>query len=230
MTNFSFGSLATTSAQPTGGQYMRAYTINDNVKLASIEGPIKGTKDGNEWTAYDFIFANENGATYKERFFAPKDDTYFERRAFPSGKGFGASNFDVLNVFIAHVVGTLNPAGFEKLQAIAGKITSFDGMMEAVKKIMMGCETTTKLKLCGRNSNGTVYAALPNFVSFLEDEKVPAKVGHAFLGDNVAFTKYEETKKAEYESATPTKMNTASEDIVTPKEDSTDLDALMAGL
>lgn len=226
MVNMNFGGLATASAQSTGGQFMRAYNIYEGVKLSEISDPVSGTKqDGSTWTAYDFIFEDANGATYKERVFEPTESS-LERRPKPSGNGEFPSDMERTQTFIAHVVGTLNPEGFKKLQAAAPKIKTFAELITVVKKLMTGCTNTTKMKLGGRVNNGTVYASLPNFVNV--SKTGDCYLSDNFLGDTVAFSAWELSKKQEMEKATPTTMNSTVVDE--PKADDSDLDSLINSL
>ena len=231
MTNLSFGGLATASAQSTGGQFMRAYNIYEGVKLSEISDPITGKKqDGSDWKAYDFIFEDQNGATYKERIFVPDGEAAVTRRDKPNGNGQFPSDMERIQTFIAHVVGTLNPDGFKKLQVAAPKIKGFDELFAVVKKIMTGCTNTTKMKLGGRVNNGTVYASLPNFVNVNKNGE--CYLSDNFLGENVAFSAWELGKKQEMEKATPTKMESSDStlNVSEPESDDSNLDDLINSL
>ena len=62
---------------------------------------------------------------------------------------------------------------------------------------------TVKLKLTGRESNGSVFAQLPRVCGI--DRQGNCFVANTFIGNNVYFSDYEERKAAEYANRKPTK-------------------------
>lgn len=199
-----FGSLATTQTS-SSSNYLRPWNIYSEVKFGGVEGPFSGTSaKGNSWTAYDFKFESKDG-NYTERIFEPVEAST-ERRKVTNNQGHESelpSDFERTMAFLAQVGNVYNPEGFKKLQAASSKVSSFGQLIEVFKKCIGTPDTTTNLKLAGRNSNGTVYAGLPTFV------RINGKTGEVFtsdnfLGDKVAFSSWELSKKAEYENAKPT--------------------------
>ena len=99
-------------------------------------------------------------------------------------------------------------------------------------------KTSTSMKLVGRNSNGHVYATLPNCTGIAQakTEAVAAKnnvnVGEWYtwmnspFGDKLFFSAYEETQRAALANAKPTDM---PEEITggASEEESIDLESLL---
>jgi hypothetical protein len=103
------------------------------------------------------------------------------------------------------IVHAINPAGEEKIKVNASKIKTVDQFIDLVVKALAGKNNVeTKLKLVGRNNNGTVYAALPNACGLNKAGEVfPVN----FIGDNLFFTNYELTQQKNYQNAKPTNMS-----------------------
>ena len=231
MGNFDFGSFAKETSV-SSNNYLRPYSVYENVKFAGIEGPTSGTSaNGNDWTRYDFIFSCPDG-TYKESVFAPNNpekDT--QRSKVTNANGHETelpSNFERTMEFLKYVGKTFNPAGLEKLQKVSGKIGSFAEFIEAFKKCIGTPDTTTTMKLGGRVNQGSVYAALPNYLA------VNSKTGEVFIrdhvfGDKVALSAWELSKKKEYESAKPTDMSKKKNNInkESNSDDSQSVDSLL---
>ena len=222
MSEFNFGSLATTQATSNVQRRLKPWDIY-NVKFsgARIE-TIQGKKDPNAtYTILKVRFDGEDGY-YEESIFYPKagDD---QRPTYTSKEGHeyqGASSFDRTMTFIAQVAEVLNPEGFKKMQELSPKFRSFDDVAKVFIQItdkVKGKET--KLKLVGRTQDGNVVAALPKFVAINKNgEKFTCD---NFLGDKVFFSPYEEGKRAEYVSAKPTNMESAPVDSATMSIDNT---------
>ena len=210
--DFSAGFKSFSDVSVSDGSYLRPWNIYHNVKFGGISDPITGnTKDGGTWKAWDFTFECEEGI-YRERIFEP---TTMERGEY-NGKQM-PSDFERSQCFVAQVVSTYNPAGFEKLKELtsAGKIKTFDQFIEIIKKLLAKptAEGDIQLKLLGRNSDGKVFARLPN-CAIGKDGKAFMS---SFLGKKLTFTMWEETQKKNYESASPSNPEVA-------KPVSTDID------
>lgn len=216
MSEFNFGSLATTQATSNAQQRLKPWGIYPVKFSGARKETIQGKKDPSK--TYEILkvrFDGEDGY-YEESIFFPKpEDT--ERPKYKNSEGHeyeGASNFERTMTFIAQVSEVLNPDGFKKLQAASAKFRSFDDVVNAFIKItdvVKGKETN--LKLVGRVQNGNVNAALPKFVAINKNgEKFTCD---NFIGDKLFFSPYEETKKAEYANAKPTAMtsNTSSSSV-----------------
>lgn len=216
MSEFNFGSLATTQATSNVQRRLKPWDIYP-VKFsgARIEN-IQGKKDPSQtYTILKVRFDGEEGY-YEESIFYPKagDD---QRPTYTSKEGHeyqGASSFDRTMTFIAQVAEVLNPEGFKKMQELSPKFRSFDDVAKVFIQVtdkVKGKET--KLKLVGRTQDGNVVAALPKFVAINKNgEKFTCD---NFLGDKVFFSAYEEGKRAEYQGAKPTDMSSAATDSAT---------------
>lgn len=231
MSEFNFGSLATTQATSNAQQRLKPWGIYPVKFAGARKETIQGKKDPSK--TYEILkvrFDGEDGY-YEESIFYPKpEDT--QRPKYKNNDGHeyeGASNFERTMTFIAQVSEVLNPEGFKKLQAASAKFKSFDDVVAAFIKItdvVKGKETN--LKLVGRVQNGNVNAALPKFVAINKSgEKFTCD---NFVGDKLFFSAYEETKKAEYANAKPTSMastapsSTAAMDIDGVGKGSEDID------
>jgi len=213
---FDFGSLATTQATSNIQQRLKPWGIYDVKFSGARKETIKGRKDPD--ATYDILkvrFDSDNGF-YEESIFYPKDGDD-KRPVYVSKDGheyLGASSFDRTMTFIAQVAEVLNPEGFKKMQKASSVFKSFDDVVKAfiaVTNPVKGKET--KLKLVGRNQNGSIVASLPKFVAINKDgEKFTCD---NFIGDKLFFSAYEESKKAEYENAKPTPMPDKQTDPLT---------------
>lgn len=216
MSEFNFGSLVTTQATSNVQQRLKPWGIYPVKFAGARKETIQGKKDPS--ATYEILkvrFDGEDGY-YEESIFYPKDGDD-QRPTYTSKDGHeyqGASSFDRTMTFIAQVAEVLNPEGFKKMQEASSKFKSFDDVVKAFITItdkVKGKET--KLKLVGRTQNGNVVAALPKFVAVNKNgEKFTCD---NFLGDKLFFSAYEETKKAEYLNAKPTKMSNSDSTMAT---------------
>lgn len=216
MSEFNFGSLATTQATSNVQQRLKPWGIYPVKFAGARKETIQGKKDPS--ATYEILkvrFDGEDGY-YEESIFYPKDGDD-QRPTYTSKDGHeyqGASSFDRTMTFIAQVAEVLNPEGFKKMQEASSKFKSFDDVVKAFITItdkVKGKET--KLKLVGRTQNGNVVAALPKFVAVNKNgEKFTCD---NFLGDKLFFSAYEETKKAEYLNAKPTEMSNSDSTMAT---------------
>lgn len=214
MSEFNFGSLATTQATSNVQQRLKPWGIYPVKFAGARKETIKGKKDPN--AVYDILkvrFEGEDGY-YEESIFYPKEGDE-KRPTYKNKDGHeyqGASSFDRTMTFIAQVAEVLNPEGFKKMQDASSKFRSFDDVVKAfitITEPVKGKETN--LKLVGRTQNGSVVASLPKFVAINKNgEKFTCD---NFLGDKLFFSAYEETKKAEYANAKPTDMTTSNSAI-----------------
>lgn len=122
----------------------------------------------------------------------------------------------------------INPDGFEKMQQASSKFRSFDDVAKALIQITDKFKgTETKLKLVGRNRDGKVTAEIPRILGI--NKQGEAFVSDNYIGSKLFFSDYEETQRANYVKATPTKMQDPIDDS-TPVEsvdDSFDLESLL---
>lgn len=212
MSEFNFGSLATTQATSNVQQRLKPWDIYP-VKFAGARiETIQGKKDPTQtYTILKVRFDGEDGF-YEESIFYPKagDDVRPEYTSKDGHKYLGASSFDRTMTFIAQVAEVLNPEGFAKMQAASSKFKTFDDVAKAFIQITDKAKgKETKLKLVGRTQNGSLQAALPKFVAV--NKQGERFCCDNFLGDKLFFSAYEEGKRAEYLNAKPTTMGTAPE-------------------
>ena len=208
MSEFNFGTLATTQATSNVSYRLKPWGIYPVKFTGARKEVIQGKKDPS--MTYEILkvrFDGEDGY-YEESIFYPKPGDE-KRPVYTSREGHeyeGASSFDRTMTFIAQVAEVLNPEGFKKMQAASSKFKSFDDVVTAFIKITDPVKgKDTNLKLVGKTQkDGTVVAVLPKFVAI-------SKTGEKFtcdnfVGDKLFFSAYEEKKKAEYANAKPTDM------------------------
>ena len=220
MSEFNFGSLATTQATSNVQQRLKPWGIYPVKFSGARKETIKGKKDPN--AVYEILKVRFDGTDgyYEESIFYPKDGDE-KRPIYTSKDGHeyqGASSFDRTMTFIAQVAEVLNPEGFKKMQAASAKFRSFDDVVTAFIKITDSAKgKETNLKLVGRTQNGNVVASLPKFVAINKNgEKFTCD---NFVGDKLFFSAYEESKKAEYLSAKPTTMDSSENSTIANEVD-----------
>lgn len=225
--------------------YLKPYTIYDNVTLDNVEVKSGTSAKGNDWKMMQITFKCDEGI-YNHSIFYINSDKDFERTKMDmpnGGKRELPSNWERTRDTMAAIGFTFFPEDFEKLQAASSKAKSFDDIANAFVKLANANanKVSTKMKLVGRNNNGTVYATLPNCTGIAEakDEKRAAannvNVGDWYtwmttpFGDKLSFSPYEESQKNKLNTAAPTPMPDAVE-VTNPQSDSTediDFDALL---
>lgn len=226
-----FGSLATTTVSTIS--YLKPWNIYENVKFEGIEGPKSGTSaSGNEWSRYDIKFSCPDG-TYTHSLFEPKDD---KQRTFPNQNGhnnYFASPLEEAMNLLALIGITFNPEGFKKVQENVSKCRDFETVIKLFNKCIGTPETTTSMKLVGRNSNGAIYATLPRWTAVskkLVDDKRPwdEESNHyqtfiprdCVFGNNLGWSAYEMKNVEDYKNAKPTAAPTS--DPLEMSEETTD--------
>ena len=220
MSEFNFGSLATTQATSNVQQRLKPWGIYPVKFSGARKETIKGKKDPN--AVYEILKVRFDGADgyYEESIFYPKDGDE-KRPIYTSKDGHeyqGASSFDRTMTFIAQVAEVLNPEGFKKMQAASAKFRSFDDVVTAFIKITDSAKGKgTNLKLVGRTQNGNIVASLPKFVAINKNgEKFTCD---NFVGDKLFFSAYEESKKSEYLNAKPTTMDSSENSTIANEVD-----------
>lgn len=221
---FNFGSLAQHNAEVSGGRYLRAWNIYENVKFEGIGDPKSGTSaNGNAWTSYPFTFSCDEG-TFVKNVFEPTE-AQTKRPTYTNKNGHEAempSGFEQTMEFIAQVVKAFGgEENFAKLQKVSSKIKTFDELMKAVNKLTSGSNLTTKMKLVAQRNS--TYADTPNLLG------VNSKTGDTFtsdlfVGDKVEFTEYDLRKKKEFEESKPTNVAKKTSDPVIEAASSNDDD------
>ena len=227
--NFNFSNLNNSNFTSTSGQYLKPYDIY-NVNLTKIEKTeLKGSKDPNAVypiVALEFTSTGDNKAVFSTNLFIPTSEQDTERPKFKNNEGHEyerPSRFENFQFTLMQIVHAINPAGEEKIKANASKIKTVDQFIDLIIKALAGKNNVeTKLKLVGRNNNGTVYAALPNACGLNKAGEVfPVN----FIGDNLSFTNYELTQQKNYQNAKPTNMSSVDNNP-DEKEEELDLDGL----
>lgn len=253
---FNFGSLADTKPASTTS-YLKPYGIYQNVTIKSAEVKEGTSANGNAWKSLIVTFGNEEGIHPHSMFYLnennPKD---FERgtQDMPNGgKRELPSSWERIKDQMAAIGFAFFPEDFEKLQKVSNKVQSFEELMTYFKKAVdksIG-KNPTNMKLVGRNSNGRVYATLPNCTGIAQakDEK-RANENQIKVGDwytwmvspfnsnpsKLAFSAYEQKQADEYRNATPTAVDNSAQDtdaandfdrIEKGSEDAIDFDSLL---
>lgn len=198
---FNFGSITAASSNKAWlkpwGIYPVKFTGTEKVE-------VQGKKDPTKTYQILKIRFEGNDGVYEESVFYPQpgDDvrpTYTNKE----GHDFqAASKLERTMTVIAQTANALNPEGYKKMQSISSKFKTFDDVVKAFITITdkaIGKET--HIKLVGVNRDGIVRPALPKLVAI-------TKQGDSFtcdnyIGDNLFFSAYEESKKKEYENAKP---------------------------
>ena len=213
--NLNFNSLSEQNFTSNSGQYLRPYDIYD-VNLTKIEKTVlKGSKDPSKEypiITLEFTGCGDNKGKFTTNLFIPTSEQDMERPTFKNNEGHEynrPSRFENFQFTLMQIVHALNPAGEEKIKANASKIKTIDQFIDLIIKSLAGKNTVaTKLKLVGRNNEGTIYAALPAACGLNKDGEIfPVN----FIGDNLFFTNYELTQQKAYQNAKPTNMSKADD-------------------
>lgn len=242
---FNFNSFA--QVKPANSvSYLKPYTINDNVTIKETEIKEGTSASGNSWKSLVITFGNDEGIYNDSTFFLDINDPKVVERGsidMPNGgKRQMPSRWEQTYYKLAAIGYAFAPDLIEKFNSVVGKCKTFDEFIKAFKVMLdkVANKTTTNMKLVGRNSNGHVYATLPNCVGIAQatDEKRAAsngvQVGDWYtwmvspFGSNLSFSSYEEAKKSELASAKPTDMSntdsTAVDNIDGTHKGSEDID------
>lgn len=241
---FNFNSFA--QVKPANSTaYLKPYTINDNVTIKGTEIKEGTSSNGNNWKSLVITFGNDEGIYSDSTFFLDINDPKVVERGsmdMPNGgKRQLPSRWEQTYYKLAAIGHAFAPDLIEKFNAIVGKCKTFDDFIKAFKSMLdkVANKTTTSMKLIGRNSNGHIYATLPNCVGIAQatDEKKAAsngvQVGDWYtwmvtpFGPNLSFSSYEESKKQELTKATPTNMNTIEEQTDTTSDEEIDFESLL---
>ena len=227
--NFNFNSISEQNFSSASGSYLRPYDIY-TVNLTKIEKTeLKGSKDPNAVypiVALEFTGTGDNKGVFSTNLFIPTSEQDMERPSYENKEGHEyqrPSRFENFQFTLMQIVHAINPAGEEKIKANASKIKTVDQFIDLIIKALAGKNNVeTKLKLVGRNNNGTIYAALPNACGLNKAGEVfPVN----FIGDNLFFTNYELTQQKNYQNAKPTNMSSVDNNP-DEKEEELDLDGL----
>ena len=209
-----------TNTKATAITRVQPWTINE-VQFKGVEERSGNTKDGGVWKAIQFKFAGANGV-FEPMFFCPKEDGDQRMTGETAGRKWELpSAVEQLQFTIAHVVGTLAPANFEKLQNISIELPKdFSKLVDVVKKATASAvNKTTNIKVVGDNKG---YAAVPNFISI--NREGVAYISNNWVGENLAFTASELKKKETQAKAKPTAVNDVAPDSTEDANSDLDFD------
>ena len=203
----------------TAVQRIQPWTIS-NVKFNGVELREGTSQSGNDWKAIQFKFKGDNG-TFEHMVFCPGEKGDERMSGTSNGRDWELpSQLEQLIHTLAHVLGVLNPEGFEKLKGIELDLPKdFNKLFQYVKKVLdPKIGTETQLKVIGNNKG---YASVPNFININRDTK-ESYISNNWLGENLAFSTYELQQKEKANKAKPTNMSTTgseSEDIASDNVD-----------
>lgn len=245
MSTFNFNSFA--QVKPANSvSYLKPYTINHNVTIKETEIKEGTSANGNNWKSLVITFGNDEGIHKDSTFFLDiNDPEVTERKSMDmpnGGKRQMPSRWEQTYYKLAAIGYAYAPEHIEKFNSVVGKCKTFDDFIKVYKSMIDKVidKNPTDMKLTGRNSNGHMYATLPNCVGIAQakDEKRAAsngvQVGEWYtwmvtpFGPNLSFSSYEEAKKSELATALPTDMSgadsTATTDVDRVSGGSEDID------
>ena len=192
---------------------LQPWTIN-SVVFKGVEEKSGTAKDGNTWKAIQFKFSGDKGI-FEPMFFCPKEGGDQRLTGETAGRKWELpSQIEQLACTIAHVVGTLAPTNYAKLQNVSLDLPKdFDKLVEIVKKALApAVNKAINIKLVGDNKG---YATVPNFIN-VKDGSV--HIYNNWLGENLAFSSSEIKKMEKIKNTKPTEI----EKDITPDDDSDD--------
>lgn len=230
MAGFNFGSLKTTQAISTNKPMLKPWGIYDVTFSGVTKNEFTGKKDPSKTYKVMRVRFDAPEGYYTESLFFPETEKDAERPTYQNAEGHDyqvASNVDRAKGLVAQIAAVINPEGWEKMQAKSDKYNTFEEIVDDLIKITDKKKgTATKLKLVGKNQQGTIVPALPRFVAINKDGE--AFTSDNFIGDAVGFSPYEEGRRNQYLNAKPVAMPDSSADIIEDSslEDSSDLDDL----
>ena len=229
--DFNFSNLANASfSNENSTQYLKPFDIY-TVKLTKIEkGELKGSKDPNAVypiVTLEFTGTGDSHGIFTKNLFIPTSEEDSERPEYENSNGHKyqrPSRMENFQYTLMQLVHVLNPAGEAKIMENASKIKSTDQFIDLIVKALTGKDNVeTKLKLVGRNANGTTYAELPNACGLNKEGKIfPIN----FIGDNLFFSNYEIEQQKKYQNAKPTDMGTVTEEEPSDEINLDDLETL----
>lgn len=228
--NFDFSSAASSNFSSNGGSYLKPYDIY-TVNLTKIEKTeLKGKKDPNAVypiVQLEFTEVGDNKRTFTDKLFIPTTEDDLKRPVFENSNGHEYSRPSRMELFqytLMQLVHVLNPTGEEKIKEVLPKVKTVDQFTDLIVKALVGKEkVATKLKLVGRVTNGVTYAALPAACGLTKENEIfPIN----FVGENLSFSSYEESKRKEYQNAKPTSMTKSEETPDDAPKDEVDLSGI----
>lgn len=228
MSNFSFASLATTSFSNDAPQYLKPYDIYQ-VNLTKIEKTELQGKDGVSKypiVALEFKGSGDNKGIFTQNVFIPVKDEDFVRHENPNSHKPMPSRFDQFQFTLMQIVEAINPKGAQTIKDNASKLKTIDDFIGLVFKALNGKnDVNVHLKLIGQNTNGTVYARLPNSCLIGQDGNPVSLNFISVDAEKLYFSNYEIGQMKAYKDAKPTNMNSIV-DNPDESEETLDLDGI----
>ncbi len=207
MVNFSFGDIKETSAVNTS-KSLKPWSIYNVVFDGIEQTTIQGKKDPDKvYNTIKMSFHCEDGQ-FSTNLFIPSSEDDVKRNIGTRKDGSEyemPSHFEEFKWKLLQLVQVVNPDGYEKLKAQSAKIKTIEDFIKVVTSLAnakKGAET--KLKLTGRNVNGTVYADIPRVCAINKNSE--CFISNNFIGNNVEFSSWEATQAKTYKEAKPTVM------------------------
>lgn len=208
--NFNFNSLATASFSNDAPQYLKPYDIYQ-VNLTKIEKTELKGKDGTSVypiVTLEFTGSGDNKGIFTQNVFIPSKDEDFVRNENQNTHKLMPSRFDQFQYTLMQIVEAINPDGAQKIKDNASKLKTIDDFLGLVIKALTGKNTVDVfLKLVGQNTNGTVYARLPN-ACLIGNNGEPAALNFINTDSSkLYFSNYEIGQMNAYKNAKPTNMD-----------------------
>lgn len=232
MSNFNFNNLTETSFVSSSVPHLKPFDIYE-VNLTKIE---KTTLKGKNDTEYpvvnvEFTGCGENKGIFSNNIFIPNKDEDFERRTNQTSGQMYASAFEQYQYTLMQILQVINPEGAKKIVANASKIKTIDQFTDLViKGLTNKNDVKVFIKLVGRETNGSWYAALPNACVLAKGSTAESKPSPlnfiSSTSDNLSFSNYELNQMKKYKSAKPTDMNKIEKEEETSDNTELDLDDL----
>lgn len=224
--NFDFNGLATTSFSSESVQYLKPYDIYQ-VNLTKIEKSEINGKDGVSKypiVTVEFTGSGDIKGIFTQNIFIPHKDEDFKRHENQNTHKPMPSQFDQFQYTLMQMVEAINPTGAQKIKDNASKLKTIDDFLALVIKALNGKnDVNVYLKLIGQNTDGKVYARLPNAVLIGKDGN-PAPLNFISADSSkLYFSSYEAQQMKAYQNATPTNMDSV---VSEKKADEIDLDGI----
>lgn len=215
--NFNFGNLAKAEFTSSSTPRLRPYGIY-KVNLTKIEQTELNGKDGTKYpvVALEFTGCGDDKGIFSTNLFIPTSEDDAKRRVYQNKEGHDyerPSSMEEFQYKLMQLVQVLNPEGAQKIKDLCAKgkvndMNTFVGLI--IKAVSNKKEEVANLKLVGKNSNGTIYANLPNICGINKEGELFAT---NFISKNdIFFSDYELKQQKQYQNAKPTNMDNVNPD------------------
>lgn len=208
--SFNFGSFSNATAVSSAKRQLKPYDIYQ-VKFNGAELKTLDKKDdpNTKFETIQLHFEGEEGI-FEPNIFYPSREQDAERPTYQNSNGHDYQRPSVLEntmYTLLQLLTVLDEEGAEKFKANVGKAKSFADVAKMFVTLADKKKGTDMyIKLGGRNSNGTVYAQLPNAVGLAKSgELFPVNIFS--LTNTLALSSYELQQQTAYKNAKPTVMS-----------------------